>query len=131
MRLDEPATRRKSFNLTPLIDVVFLLLVFFMLASTLMHFSRLPINSTRQSNANLASTKNKTILIHVLNAGEVRLNGVRTPTSELVSRLNNWQKIHNHHQALIIPRTSASVQDLISILALARTSRLRRIMVGK
>ncbi|MEO1283127.1 MAG: biopolymer transporter ExbD, partial [Pseudomonadota bacterium] len=43
MRLKAQPQRKFPLSLTPLIDVVFLLLIFFMLASTFLKFSAMPI----------------------------------------------------------------------------------------
>ncbi|MGB3810001.1 MAG: biopolymer transporter ExbD [Parvibaculum sp.] len=46
---DEPIRRRGLFSLTPLIDVVFQLLIFFMLSTTFMHSQTLTVSTPSQS----------------------------------------------------------------------------------
>lgn len=45
MRLESTAPRRRLISLTPLIDVVFILLVFFMLASSLTHWQSVGLDA--------------------------------------------------------------------------------------
>ncbi|WP_373510748.1 ExbD/TolR family protein, partial [Thiocapsa sp.] len=45
MRFESPAPRRRLIGLTPLIDVVFILLVFFMLASSLVKWQALEMEA--------------------------------------------------------------------------------------
>ena len=65
MRVDTPRFARRRLGLTPLIDVIFLLLLFFMLSSTFSRFSQVPVeggaagggtgNRPAQSQANRAA----------------------------------------------------------------------------
>jgi biopolymer transport protein ExbD len=47
MRFDAPAPHRRLISLTPLIDVVFILLVFFMLASSLIKWQAVEMGEPR------------------------------------------------------------------------------------
>ena len=53
MRIEEPIRRRRLVSLTPLIDVVFILLVFFMLASTFVEWHGFPLDTPSQETAAL------------------------------------------------------------------------------
>ncbi len=45
MRIEEPPRRRRLVSLTPLIDVVFILLIFFMLASTFVEWQAFDVDA--------------------------------------------------------------------------------------
>lgn len=76
-------TRRRQpveANLTPLIDVVFLLLIFFMVSTTFTHENQLRINLP-EAQANPAESEPRQINLTILADGSYQLNG-----SALVNR---------------------------------------------
>ena len=74
-RLDR---REVAINLTPLIDVVFLLLIFFMVSSRFSEFSRLTVNLPE---AESGTGFDDAPLVLIVDAnGQMRLNGERVPS---------------------------------------------------
>ena len=63
-----------SINITPLIDVVFLLLIFFMLTTTFSRETRLLINLP-EANADIAENQSPQIEITVAREGSYAING--------------------------------------------------------
>ena len=55
---DEPIRRRGGFSLTPLIDVVFQLLIFFMLTTSFMHSQMLTVSTPAPSQGQLPQDAN-------------------------------------------------------------------------
>jgi len=80
MRLDLPARKSASIGLTPLIDVVFILLVFFMLATRFIDLARQPLSVAVGAEERVA--EDKILLIRVLNANAVELNGKQMSLEE-------------------------------------------------
>ncbi|MBK5930440.1 ExbD/TolR family protein [Halochromatium salexigens] len=74
MRLELPARpRRRPIGLTPLIDVVFILLLFFMLASTLTRLHAIPLAAP---NSQLAQRDSQSaLLLRIQSDGRLDLNG--------------------------------------------------------
>jgi biopolymer transport protein ExbD len=64
-----------ELNLTSLIDVVLLLLIFFMVSTTFLDESRIEIKLPQASTQAPAETRNEPIEITVTAAGEYRVNG--------------------------------------------------------
>ena len=62
-------------NLTPLIDVVFLLLIFFMVTTTFDRDAKIKINLPTSSNAVSTPTQNKTLEILIDNQGKYFVDG--------------------------------------------------------
>lgn len=73
MLLQQPTRRKLIISLTPLIDVVFILLIFFMLASNFVTTTEYEV--TTHTGAGLEDTQVNTLLIHVNSDGECFLNG--------------------------------------------------------
>jgi len=68
-------------NVTPLIDVVFLLLIFFMVSTTFEHQSELSIDLP-QASGDIAETKNKVLDIAINASGEYYLNSIKLDDSK-------------------------------------------------
>ncbi len=119
----QPRKYRRKISLTPLVDVIFLLLIFFMLTSQIAPFSLISFAGTETDRnaqqVNLPSSSEPSppglgALITVLNGG-VSINGQRT------AHLNIDKAMTELHQtgvstAIISPRSTATVQDLITVL---------------
>jgi biopolymer transport protein ExbD len=69
---EEPVRRRGLFSLTPLIDVVFQLLIFFMLATTFSNSQMLTVSTPSQSEAALPQDAN-VVEIWLMADGSIRV----------------------------------------------------------
>lgn len=82
----EPERHRVPFiSLTPLIDVVFILLVFFMLATRFGQFYDLPVNVQPADSSELPDKKDW-LLVRVNAQGRLSLNGVTFTADALADR---------------------------------------------
>ena len=120
MRLSEPVRVKRSISLTPLIDVVFLLLVFFMLASTFLKFGTVKLETA--GSAASVSDASKVVLIHVEGSQRYKVNGVPTSRQELTGSVNRLIDQGQRH-VIVVVRDRASVDDLVQALQRLRRSR--------
>lgn len=94
----EPERHRTPFiSLTPLIDVVFILLVFFMLATRFGQFYDLPVNVQPADSIN--KPDDKWLVIEVEADGDLNLNGVSFTPDAVADRLDTaktkvWVTVH-------------------------------------
>jgi biopolymer transport protein ExbD len=106
-------SRRRSLSITSLIDVIFLLLLFFMLASTFSKFSEIDIASASSGNETAQSPPD--VIELVIGAHHMRLDGIVLPahgwTEALRSRLTNKTVI----SLSVAPQTST--QRMTDVLA--------------
>ena len=109
MNLRNPS-RRTPIGLTPMIDVVFLLLVFFMLAArfTTEGAITVPLGTTT------VSASDAPRLIDVT-SGALRLNGADMPLEELPTALARL--LSDPSETIVLrPREGASVQRVVEVL---------------
>ena len=85
MRIDLPARKPASIGLTPLIDVVFILLVFFMLATRFIDLARQPLSVAVTGEPRPANEQ--VLFIRVLDESLIELNGERLTLEQLGNRL--------------------------------------------
>ncbi len=126
MQLDLPQKKEMKLSLTPLIDVVFLLLIFFMLASTFSRFSQLLLSA--QKSEGQAEKDIKFILVRVDGEGQINVNGQEIEKTDLVGKIDELA-LTPSMKLVIKPMKGASVQHLVSILEQARKSKIKNPVV--
>ncbi|EIC19408.1 ExbD/TolR family protein [Thiorhodovibrio frisius] len=118
LRLARPA-RRAAIGLTPLIDVVFILLLFFMLASNLQREQALPLRLAAPEPESALETRvdeTQTARVQVDEAGEFRLNGQPISAVALAPALARQLALEPSLQVLLIPASGVSLQQLVAVL---------------
>jgi biopolymer transport protein ExbD len=121
MRLVEIKAPRRGIGLTPLIDVVFLLLVFFMLATTFLKFSKVKIE-TAAAGAGAIVAK-ELVLVHLSQTDTLTINGRPTPREQVTAELDRLYGLGARHGVLVV-RKGSDVGHMLRALALVRQSRL-------
>ncbi|MEM8950988.1 MAG: biopolymer transporter ExbD [Pseudomonadota bacterium] len=110
-----PGKKRPLVSLTPLIDVVFILLVFFMLVSSFADWRTIdvtpPLAASGQSQGFTGA-----VLIEVQAGGQIRLSGEILALDQVADRLKRL--IDDAPDRRFIVKTSESVrlQDLVDVL---------------
>jgi biopolymer transport protein ExbD len=118
MQLNSPIRPRRAISLTPLIDVVFLLLVFFMLASTFLKFTNIPV-TTAGRGAPTQTAPRDIALIHLNADQRVAVNGVSVPPGRLKEHLLGLHR-NGIKQVIIRAKPGTTVSDLATVLTNAR-----------
>lgn len=113
--IDNPRPRRRP-SLTPMIDVVFLLLVFFMLASRFGSDALVPLNLAGQGAAYSGPPR----LIDVLPEGQ-RLNGVAQDLDEMVAALDDLT-VSRADTIILRARNGAALQRMVTVITALRAA---------
>ena len=107
--------KKKSLvNLTPLIDVVFILLIFFMLASNFSQWHQIELSVGEVEEIQVDQKEISTIKIDKNNA--YLLNEKTLPLIEIISNINVQVLINSNHPVIIEVEQGASVQGLVDLL---------------
>lgn len=119
VRLPRPPRRRVVFVLTPLIDVIFLLLIFFMLSSQIAPYSLLPLGRIDSASAQPEPTPTTAPTIAPLavrvSKGTVDVAGERMAISALGEAVPRFAG-NGLADYVLIPTATAEVQDVVSVL---------------
>ncbi|WP_420412716.1 ExbD/TolR family protein [Roseibium sp.] len=116
--------RRKPLGLTSLIDVIFLLLLFFMLASSFTRYQALEVASGGQGGG--ADVKPAFLRIHT--AERIDLNGMPLQKPELVEKFAGLTG-DNPVVVAIWSGPEANVQDVVDVMSAARQTGLKTVLV--
>jgi len=104
--------RRSVITLTPLIDVVFILLVFFMLASSFVDWRVLQLGMTRSGSGKGGEGA---FLVEV-RQGDLRLSGVAMNTDDMAQRLRARLAKAPDTRVLVKPAAGVDLQRAIDIV---------------
>jgi len=119
--------RRRRPSLTPMIDVVFLLLIFFMLVARFGVDKVIDINLPSDLGYN-SQYEGVPRLVEIQSGKIVSLNGTEIPLYQLSSKLSQLMPSPN---ALIIVRSSAeaNTQDLLDVLLYLKSEKIMNVSV--
>jgi len=114
MQLKAAKARRNLVNLTPLIDIVFILLVFFMLASSFAqwNFLELALGEAEEVRADSRSTST----IKLKPEGIYTLNDTETDLEEIVMLVRERCRVNADHPIILQPEEGVALQELVSLL---------------
>ena len=102
-------------TMTPLVDVMMILLVFFMVTSTYLDLDMMPMVQSESEGAAAPSSPAPTLLIRITASGEARLRGQPLTAQTLSTAL----QAQPHARVLILPSGGANVQGLVSAIETA------------
>ncbi|MBV1886213.1 MAG: biopolymer transporter ExbD [Parvibaculaceae bacterium] len=120
MLFDEPVGRKRVVSLTPLIDVVFLLLIFFMLASTFMKTQTLTVITPAPDESEEVDTDRVVIELGVHTDGHLTLDGKMVDVADLEDKLTARVKESPDAIVSVLAEKDAQVQPLIWAVDAAR-----------
>ena len=105
--------RRARIGLTPLIDVVFILLVFFMLASSFLDERAIAVDAPA---AKLGGSSMEGALLVELRVDGLRLSGKRVGEAQLAAELAGHAARNPNQRVLIKPAEGVSLQRAVALL---------------
>ena len=127
MRFDRPAAaRRRVIGLTPLIDVVFILLLFFMLATNFQRWRALTVNAPAPGAT--AGARADGLRLRVSAGGGLTLGGqtLAGGLDELRSRLAHEPGL----SVVVDPDPDVALQTLVSVFDALAADGVRRVSLG-
>ena len=127
MRLDLPRRQGLRMSLTPLIDVVFLLLLFFMLSSTFLDFRALSVSAVSSNRG--AATSDRPALVVALEKDAISINGVPVAEGALLFKLNEAADADTSRAVFVRPAPSVPLQQLVDIMEQIKSGGFDRISV--
>lgn len=114
MRIQTPLRRKRLVSLTPLIDVVFILLLFFMLASSFIEWRTIGLNVPMIESA--GSSDQEPVVIGVSNDGELRLTGKFVTQADLDIRISQVLANDAAHPLVIQPDADVPLQRIVTVI---------------
>jgi len=118
MRYKERASTEQEINISPLIDIVFILLIFFMVSATFVKEYDLDINRPKASSAEPSSTK--AIRVHIDAGGDVYIDGQAVRTWVIQSYIREKLRTGTSTTVLVITDDGVPARRLVEVVDQAR-----------
>lgn len=118
MRYRERKEDIQDINISPLIDMVFILLIFFMVSTTFVKDMKLDLERPAASSATTASTK--AIRLYIDNTGETYLDGEPVRVWVIQSRLRDLLKASTAKSVLVVTDNAVPSGKLVEVVDQAR-----------
>ncbi len=118
-----------ELNITPLIDMVFILLVFFMLATNFARFRLIGVDSPQERE--VARTAEGAVVIELLGADSIRVDGQPRPRAALGPAVEAILKLDPNRVFLIRPAPGISLQETVAAHDEARKAGARQLSFSR
>jgi len=118
MKFRERTDTEQRVDISPLIDMVFILLIFFMVSTTFVKDMKLDLERPSASSATTASTK--AIRLYIDNAGDTFLDGQPIQVWVIQSRLRELLSGASEQSVLVVTDGQVPAERLVEVVDQAR-----------
>ena len=127
--LTRPARAGPLISLVPMIDVMLILLVFFMVTSTYLNLDMIPAVQQQNSAAAGPATAGETVMIRLGAGGDPVVSGQPVAMGDLAAVLRARLAGDPDLRVLILPSGAARTQALISVMDAATAAGVQQLQV--
>ena len=128
MRFKQKSQNVDTVDVSPLIDMVFILLIFFMVTTTFVKDMQLELNRPSAASASLASTK--TTRVYIDNSNEIYIDNQPVKLWAVQSKLRDILRTATEKSVLVITDTDIPVGILIDVVDECRMSGAKDVAVS-
>lgn len=118
MRIRRKGEAVKVLNITPLIDVVFILLVFFMMATNFAEYKLIRVETPRETE--VVKTSEGAIVVQIAPGGELSFDNAPMERDSLTENVARVVQIDPERVFLVRPLDDVSLQEAVAIYDLVR-----------
>ena len=118
-----------KINLTPIIDVVFILLIFFMLATNFQDFSQTDIELSSESSKSMSSDK-KMYVVSVSKDNTYKLNDQNLHINDIKAKILTSVRSEEEHLVVIKPSDDVNMQLILSVMEDFKHSDITNLLLG-
>ena len=109
-----------EINIAPLIDIVFLLLIFFMLATEFSDFKTIDMTTPIVRELNIKN--DEPLLVELSSEGQIKINKILINYSNLEKQIKNFKKNQSDPQVMISTPEETEINILIKVMDTIRIS---------
>ena len=128
MRFRPRKAQEAEVDMSPLIDMVFILLIFFMVSSTFVKDMKLDLERPGASSASKASSK--AIRVYIDNAGDTYVDGQPVKTWAIQGKLRDLLRTSTEKSVLVVTDDTIAVDKLIEVVDQCRMSGAKDVAVA-
>lgn len=117
--------KRKKVNIVPLIDIIFLMLVFFMLATNFEKNKQIDLSIAKDGESENQS--NLTLEIIITDSGNFFINKKKVEKTEVEIRVLELWNTKKYKEIFILNEKLSIVQDLIYLIDILKNNNIQKI----
>ena len=118
-----------KISLTPIIDVVFILLIFFMLASNFNKIGELKMDMSKETSQS-SNEDIKIIKLAVEQTNSVISNGKRYDDDELLTMINLAIKEANRYTIVLTAKDNVTYQRYLTVMNYLKKNKIENVTIG-
>ena len=118
-----------KINLTPIIDVVFILLIFFMLATNFQDLSQTDIELSSESSKSMSSDK-KMYVVSIDKDKSYMLNDKSLHLNDIKAKILTSVRSEEEHLVVIKPNDDVNMQLILSVMEDFKNSDINNLLLG-
>ena len=119
---------KQELNVAPLVDIVFLLLIFFMLASSFIKPEAIDLMLEGDRSTTVVSKE--PLIVQITTDGTIRLNGLRLSLAQLHIEMAERIKGNETREVTIKAETTVSVQALVHLMDQIRKAGVNSLLLA-
>lgn len=127
LREDNPES---DVDMTPMLDIVFILLIFFIVTTSFVREEGIVINRPKAQN-NPPSDPPPIVLVRIDEAGKIRFNGNLVDKERLSARIESYLAENTTNSAVVIPHKDATHEMVVAAIDQIRSFDQLTISIGK
>ncbi len=116
MNFGEKTKRRVSINITSLVDILIVLLLFFMLTTQFIHMETLHLSLSGDEDTSRPIASNFAIIVTLTGKGNFVLNGKEFNLLQLKDKIKPLLGNEGEKDVVIVSKKIASVQDVVTAI---------------
>ena len=114
MRIERPRRKLEAVGLTPLIDMIFLLLLFFLLGSDFVRFTQSQLAPPRGTGGEQGVSQ--PAIIALAATGALQWNGASISRVDMQSRATDLLQADAEQLFVVMPAAAAAVQQVVGVM---------------
>jgi len=117
-------------DMTPMLDIVFILLIFFIVTTSFVREEGLEINRPKANNPP-PSNPTPTIVVQIDPSGQIKFNGKFVDIERLSARVENFIATNATNSAVVIPHHDATHSMVVAVIDQIKPFKQLTISIGK
>mgnify|MGYP000565809794 CR=1 FL=1 len=101
-------------DMTPMLDIIFIMLIFFIVTTSFVKEQGLLVSKPKNSNPKAPTTPN--IIVNISDTGIVRFNNTQVDIERLAARIESFLSNHDTTSAVVIADPATKMDDVVAVI---------------
>jgi len=123
------SNNESEVDMTPMLDIVFILLIFFIVTTSFIKEEGIEVNRPKTSKS--PKSNNPVIVVTISDSGLVSLNGKLVDIERLSARIESFIATNNTNSAIVIPSYDTTHDNVVRVIDKIKIFDHLTISIGK